>query len=245
MDSSCERKIVRALAVFLILVGSCTAQQATRPPSMHNLGDFFSRNHLKGALGIIRVEDTGKSFHVSEMYSVVMQSSPAAASPQTMELNLPTSAVVTSAFAAGPSDDIQRITPQPIVERIGYYSLPYPLRPGTTRFAVNYDLSSRDKITFRPTFPYPVGKLLIMYPRSMKLVSRGVYLTQPASGSQHEYQTSSTENIPAGQAIEFEVAVIKPGMSARGITFTTAATLAFILICAYFGVKRRKTNALA
>jgi len=81
--------------------------------------------------------------------------------------------------------------------------LNFPLRPGDTNFAINYDVPYTGKIGFHPHLAYGVQQLAVMFPESMKFSS--------SSSSFHPiidkngFVVQAATQVPAGAAPSFDI----------------------------------------
>jgi hypothetical protein len=128
---------------------------------------------VAGKIEIIRIGSEGNSLHVSDMYDIKNDSSPPVtqASEHNFEFYLPPKAVISSVMAAGPNSGGVKISAAPVTKEPGHYTVNFPLRPGETKFAINYDLPYSGRAVLRPRLFYPVEQLAVMFPPSMAFKS--------------------------------------------------------------------------
>src|SRR5690349_3281166 len=115
---------------------------------------LFAANDLSGIHGsieIIRVGTKGNLLHVSDMVEVINDSRPplTQAGDRTFEAYLPAQARIDSVLAAGPDKVSVLISAAPIAGEPGHFKVNFPLRPGATKFAFNYDLPYQGHAAFR------------------------------------------------------------------------------------------------
>src|SRR5258708_27699700 len=106
---------------------------------------FDSATEVQGVTGnieIMRIGTNGKFLHVSDMVEIKNDSRPplTKSSNRTLEIYLPAQAKMDSVLGAGSDKIGVMISATPIPGEPGHYAVNFPLRPGTTKFAFNYDL---------------------------------------------------------------------------------------------------------
>lgn len=79
-----------------------------------------------------------------------------------------------------------------------------PLRPGSTKFAFNYDLPYSGRAYFHTRLAYPVEQLAVMIPPTMKFRSRSGAFQLLDTGS-NDYQVQAANRLKAGDGPPFEV----------------------------------------
>lgn len=138
--------------------------------------DTASRvRNVRGNVTIYRMEPQGNMLHVTELDAVRNESSPpqTETGENTFQFYLPPQARIISARGAAPSGTAQQIAPRAIDGADGKYALSFPLQPGETRFAINYDLPYAGKASFHPRLSLPVHQLAVMVPQSVHFTPRG------------------------------------------------------------------------
>ena len=81
------------------------------------------------------------------------------AGERTFEVFLPANAQLDSVLAAGPEKIGSTIVANAVPGEPGHYTLNFPLRPGATKFAFNYDLPYRGRAAFQIKLAYPLQQL--------------------------------------------------------------------------------------
>ncbi|MGH9560924.1 MAG: hypothetical protein ACRD3S_05665, partial [Terracidiphilus sp.] len=120
------------------------------------------------------------------------------------EVYLHTNAKIDSVLAAGPDNTAASISATPIPGDPGHYAVSYPLLPGATKFAFNYDLPYNGHAILSTKRIYSFKQLAVMIPPTMTFSSH-FSAFQPLSVGTDKYQVEAAENIGAGAALEFEV----------------------------------------
>jgi hypothetical protein len=170
---------------------------------------FDASPHVAAVIGtieILRVGTKGKSLHVSDMYEIVNSSNPplTQAGDRTFDVYLPANARIDSVLAAGPEKIGTMISATRMPDEPGHYSLNFPLRPGATKFAFNYDLPYDGHAAFRTRHTYPLQQFAVMIPLAMKFTSSSPNFGTLAIGSS-KYQVRAANQLKAGDGPAFEV----------------------------------------
>jgi hypothetical protein len=161
---------------------------------------------LAGSIEIIRTGTKGDLLHVSDMIEIRNDSSPplTQAGERTYEVYLPTHAKIDSVLAASSGKMGVMISATPVPGEPGHFTVNFPLRPGATKLAFNYDLPYDGRATFRTRRLYPLQQLAVMIPPTMKFSSRSpAFQVLPTGNSNYQVQAASRVN--AGEGPEFEI----------------------------------------
>jgi len=86
----------------------------------------------------------------------------------------------------------------------GRFTVNFPLRPGATKFAFNYDLPYRGHAAFQTRHKYPLEQLAVMIPSAMKFSSRSPAFEILATGNTR-YHVHAVNQVEAGAGPKFEV----------------------------------------
>jgi hypothetical protein len=161
---------------------------------------------VAGTIEMIRTGTNGNLLHVSDMVEIRNDSRPplTQAGKRTFEVFLPAHAKIASVLAAGPGNIGMMISAAPIAGEPGHYSVNFPLRPGATKFAFNYDLAYDGHATFRTRNAYSVQQLLVMIPPTMKFTSRSPDFQVLPTGN-GSYRVEAANRVKAGEGLEFEI----------------------------------------
>ena len=92
---------------------------------------------ITGTIEIVRTGTNGNLLHVSDMVEIKNESSPplTQAGERTFEVYLPAHAKIDSVLAAGSGKIGVMISAAPVRGEPGHYTVNFPLRPGSTKFA--------------------------------------------------------------------------------------------------------------
>ncbi|HTD24499.1 MAG TPA: carboxypeptidase-like regulatory domain-containing protein [Terriglobales bacterium] len=160
---------------------------------------------ISGRIEIIRVGSQSNSLHISDMYDIKNESNPPVtqASEHTFEVYLPAKAKIDSVLAASPRGGGVKISATTVKGEPGHYTMNFPLRPGETKFAVNYDLPYAGRADFHPRLAYPVQQLAVMFSPSMTFRA-------PSTGfhsiiDNKDLQVQAVNQVEAGEGPSFEI----------------------------------------
>jgi hypothetical protein len=161
---------------------------------------------ITGTIEILRAGTVGNLLHVSDIVEIKNESSPplTQAGERTFEVYLPASAKIDSVLAAGPEKMSLMISAALVPGQPGHYTVNFPLRPGATKFAFNYDLPYDGHVAFHPKFAFPVQQLAVMISAIMKFSSSSPAFKILATGNSR-YQVHAASRVKAGAGPEFEV----------------------------------------
>jgi hypothetical protein len=183
-------------------------QQASAGDTL-TIAVFDAAPHVPGITGsieILRAGSKGKLLHVSDLYELRNESSPplTQAGERTFEVYLPAAAEIDSVLAASPGKIGEIISAAPVDGEPGHYAVSFPLQPGATKFAFNYDLPYSGHAAFRTRHAYPLQQFAVMIPPSMKFSSRSSSFEMLATGN-NRYQVRAANALKAGEGPGFEV----------------------------------------
>ncbi len=170
---------------------------------------FDTAPHLRGITGsieIIRTGTIGNLLHVSDLYEIWNESSPplTQAGEHTFEVYLPANIEMDSVLAAGPDKIGVLISAVPVPGEPGHYTVSFPLKPGATKFAFNYDLPYHGHAVFQTKHLYPLQQLAVMIPPTMKFLSNAAVFAILATGNSR-YQVRAANQLKAGEGPRFEL----------------------------------------
>ena len=166
---------------------------------------------VTGSIEIVRIGTAGDHLHVSDMIEIRNDSSPplTQSGERTFEVYLPALAKIDSVLAAGQGTIVALISATPVAGEPGHYTVNFPLQPGATKFAFNYDLPYAGHATFRPRSIYPLQQLAVMIPPTMKFasLSRAFQVLRTGNG---RYQVEAANLVSAGEGPGFEISGVGP-----------------------------------
>jgi hypothetical protein len=161
---------------------------------------------VRGSIEIVRAQSIGNRLHVSDMVEIRNDFSPplTQAGERTFEVYLPAHAKIDSVLAAGSGKIVVLISATPVPGEPGHYAVNFPLRPGSTKFAFNYDVPYDGHAAFRPKLVFPLQQLAVMIPPTMRFRSWSPAFQLLSTGD-NDYQVHATRPLRAGEGPQFEV----------------------------------------
>jgi hypothetical protein len=161
---------------------------------------------VTGNIEIIRAGTRGATLHVSDMIEVLNRSNPPVtqAGTRSFEVFLPAGALIASVLAAGPDNMAASISATLIPGAPGHYFVSYPLLPGATKFAFNYDLPYKGHAVLSAKSSYSFKQLAVMIPPTMAFASRSSAFQALPVGADR-FHVEAAENVSAGDTLEFEI----------------------------------------
>jgi hypothetical protein len=214
---------------------------------------------ISATVEILRIGSNGNSLHVCDMIEIRNDSTPprTQSGDRAFEVYLPTHARIDSVLAAssvtsssagsgtGSSAGSPAAVPataaitsaSPVPGEPGHYSVRFPLKPGATKFAFNYDLPYDGHATFRPRSIYRLQQLAVMIPPTMRFTSRSSAFLFLHTGNDR-YQVEAANLLQAGAGPEFEISGLgalpalraqsqaspKPPMAAQSVPSVSASS---------------------
>lgn len=161
---------------------------------------------ITGSLEVIRTGATRDQLHVSDMIELRNDAEPPVtqAGERTFEIYLPPHAKMDSVLAAGSEKIGVMISATPAPGDPNHYTVNFPLRPGATKFAFNYDLPYDGQARFQIKNRYSLQQLAVMIPSTMKFTSTSsTFQSLPVGGN--SYHVESLQNVKEGTGSEFEI----------------------------------------
>jgi len=161
---------------------------------------------ITGTIEILRTATNGNRLHVSDLIEIKNSSRPplTRAGERTFEVYLPGNAVIDSVLAAGPGSMGGTISAAAVPGEPGHYTVNFPLRPGATKFAFNYDVPYQGQAAFHPKLVFPVQQFAVMIPLAMKFSSRS-HAFKILATDNSRYQVRAASQVKAGAGPEFEL----------------------------------------
>jgi hypothetical protein len=172
-----------------------------------NVFDVVSKvEEVTGSIEIIRIGTAGNHLHVSDMIEIRNDSSPprTQAGERTFETYLPAHAKLDSVLAAGPGKIAVLVAAMPVPGEPGHYAVNFPLQPGATKFAFNYDIAYSGHAIFRHKSMVPLQQLAVMIPPTMKFTSPSVAFQILGTGNER-YHVEAANMVKAGEGPQFEI----------------------------------------
>jgi hypothetical protein len=181
---------------------------------------------ITGSIEILRTGTNGSLLHVSDMYEIWNQSNPPVTrnGARTFEVYLPAHAEISSVLAASSGKLGVVISATAVAGEPGHYAVSFPLRPGATKFAFNYDLPYDGHASFPTRHQYPMQQFAVMIPPTMKFSSRSSAFETLATGN-NRYQVLAINGLKAGEGPAFDLSGDGTLPSLQAQTRTPAAVV--------------------
>jgi hypothetical protein len=153
---------------------------------------------------MMRAQTEGNNLQVTELWVVKNTSSPPRTqmSDNAFEVMLPAGAQVDSGMASGPGGQPVNSAPVPQAAK-NEYAFIFPVRPGETRFQVNYHLPYSGKIKIGPQPLYAANHVVVMLPKSMQFAGAAGYETMTGGDPNANIQVIT--NVSPGQDVSFNL----------------------------------------
>jgi hypothetical protein len=183
---------------------------------------------ISGTIEIIRAGTVGNQLHVSDMIEIQNRSTPplTQAGEHSFDVYLPPHARISSVLAAGPGN-VAMIIPATPRDDSGHYSVSFPLQPGATKFAFNYDTPYDGRAAFHLRHAYALQQVAVMIPPTMQFSSASTAFKTLETGNRN-YHVRAIAQLKAGPGPEFEISgsgslpPVRPGANAETQPMTAA-----------------------
>lgn len=127
---------------------------------------------VRGEAMVVRAETdpTGKTLTIAENFFVQNASAPARTQygGNTLDFYVPKGAQVGDAMASAPNGLPTSVKVKTVDAASGHYAFTFPIRPGETRFQVEYTLPYTGKQAFSLKLGLPTGDVAVMLPKTMQ-----------------------------------------------------------------------------
>jgi hypothetical protein len=136
---------------------------------------------ISGYLSILQFQVKGKMLEVTELYALDNASSPpiTRVGPDNLILSFPEGAQVQPATISGPDGGMMKAALVPIPGHGGEYSIDFPMKPGRTNYAINYQVPYDGELVFRRRVQYSTRRIGIIVPDSMRFQSLSSKVFRP------------------------------------------------------------------
>jgi hypothetical protein len=160
---------------------------------------------VRSSVQAMRIDADAEHLRVTEMLTLINGSNP----PRTIQkqqlfwLNLPPGAFLLSSVAQGPQEDaVESVATALPNENRCYFN--FPLRPGTTKIQLQYQVPYSGTLTFVPHIPFPVETFGIVLPSSLQFEGSeiGSYMKD---SDQHGEMAEVIRDVAAGNGAKFTI----------------------------------------
>ena len=160
---------------------------------------------VRGEAMVVRAETdpTGKMLTVAENFFVQNASTPPRTQygSNTLDFYVPNGAQIGDAMASAPNGLPTSVKVKAVDAATGHYAFTFPVRPGETRFQVEYTLPYTGKQPFSLKLGLPTGDVAVMLPKTMQF--QGPASFQAINDPQVTAQSYDDHQPAFAQPIEF------------------------------------------
>ena len=128
---------------------------------------------LSGTVNVVRYQSTdGKTLQVIELYSIRNSSTPprTLTGEKTFQVAVPAGAAIDGGSAQSPGG--QPINSAPVPLKDNRYAFSFPLKPGETRFQLEYHLPYSGEFSWSPKPSLPMEHFVVVLPQSMSFEAK-------------------------------------------------------------------------
>jgi hypothetical protein len=183
-------------------------QDTTQPVAIDVYSSASKVSGVATEAEIIRMETQpgDKNLKITENFFVKNDSAPPMTqfSDRPFDFYLPTGANVQGSAALAPGGMPVQAAPVPIQGEAGHYTFVFPIRPGETRFQIQYTLPYDGSLKFSPRLTTPTDTIAIILPKSMKFVA-GTSVGFAAMPDDVDGQTYVLRSAQPSQPLDFTV----------------------------------------
>lgn len=153
-----------------------------------------------------RMETDQQGLEVNESYFVRNESKPPKTqlSPRSFEFWLPAGAVLQGSSASSTGGMAVNTAPVPLPEK-GHYAFIFPLRPGETRFQIDYRLPYSGSLGMHAQVSMPTDNFAVMLPKSMTFDGGNTFQALTGDAAGPGTQTWLVTNVQPGKDVAFKV----------------------------------------
>jgi hypothetical protein len=161
---------------------------------------------ISGYLSVLQFQVRGTSLQVTELHAFNNTSNPQVtqSGADNLVLSIPDHAQIDPSTVSGPDGGATKLPLVSIPGQRGKYTIDFPMKPGMTKYAINYQIPYDGKLVFRRQTQYPMRQIGIILPASMQFRSLGPTLFH-AEGAQAGMHEQVLNNVSANQQFAFEL----------------------------------------
>lgn len=161
---------------------------------------------LSGTVNVVRYQSVdGKTLQVIELYSIKNNSTPprTLTGDNTFQVTIPAGATIDGGSAQSPGG--QPINSAPVPLKDNQYAFSFPLKPGETRFQLEYHLPYSGEFSWSPKPSLPMEHFVVVLPQSMSFQAKNAGQFSPMPDETGTNVQVSTALKP-GQDASFRIA---------------------------------------
>jgi hypothetical protein len=154
---------------------------------------------------VLRVETDQQGLQVTQSFFIKNVSEPPRTqfSDHSYEIYLPPGAKVEASAAMGPGGMPVQTSPVPLADK-NHYAFVFPLRPGESRFQLDYHIPYSGSLAFNPRLATPAANFVVMMPKSMTFKAGAGTSFQPIDQPAGA-QTYLARNVSPSQSLAFTI----------------------------------------
>jgi hypothetical protein len=162
-----------SLAILKVIHDRVEYFERVAPGRRANVKVYDASSQVTGIscyLSMLQFQVKDRMLQVTELHALNNASSPpiSRVSADNLVLSIPEGAVVQPAIVSGPDGGTVKVPLTPVRGKHGQYSVDFPLKPGLTKYAITYQVSYKDKFLFWRRSQYPVRRVGVVIPESMR-----------------------------------------------------------------------------
>ncbi len=130
---------------------------------------------ISGFLTILQFQAEADKLQVTELHAFSNNSDPPTTTidPNNLVISIPERSSGLSATVSGPDGGAVKLPVISIPERKNMYRIEFPMKPGLTKYAVNYEIPYSGQFVFRRQTQYPMKRVCVIIPKAMRFQSLG------------------------------------------------------------------------
>lgn len=198
-----------SLAILKVMHDGVEYFHAVSPGQSSNVKVYDASSKVSGISGYLSVfqfQVKGKLLQVTELHAFSNSSSPPVtkSSSDNLVLSIPVGAQIEPATVSAPDGGTLKLPLIPIPGQAGKYRIDFPMKPGLTKYAINYRVPYLGKFVFRRQAQYPMKQIGVIVPDSMRFKSLGAKLFHPDAGQPGTHE-EILQSINANEPFAFEL----------------------------------------
>lgn len=176
----------RSLTILRVIHGGVEYFSPVSPAQVAHLKVYDSSSQASGIscyLSVLQFQVKGKTLEVTELHAFDNVSSPPITriGADNVVLSIPEGAQVQPATISGPDGGMTKVPLVPMPEQKGKYSIDFPIKPGRTKYAINYQVPYNGELIFRRRVQYSTRRIGIIVPDAMRFQSLSLKAFRSAS----------------------------------------------------------------
>jgi hypothetical protein len=141
---------------------------------------------ISDRLSILQFQSIGERLQVTELHALDNLSNPpiTQVDPNNFILSIPPGAQIEAAIVSSPDGGTSKVALTQVAGSTVQYRIEFPIKPGLTRYAIRYEFPyDTGEFVFRRQTQYPMNRVGVMIPNSMRFRSRSRLSFHPVADS--------------------------------------------------------------